>query len=104
MNAIPDHMRYVEQRLNADQKPRSYYTYWVTGRGQFPFDMLRYDCAWPYDGEAAARMDGGYGYGTPPTARKLRSIKMASNREPTLGRWSSFNWSVSAVDPQMGET
>ncbi|SRR6266540_284849 len=31
--------------------------YVVVGAGHFPIDMLRYDCAWPADGGALARVD-----------------------------------------------
>lgn len=93
-NYAADWQRYVEQRLAADEKPKSYFRYWVTGRGEFPFDMLRYDSAWPYDGDAAVRMAG-----RGDTVRgQPRSVQLASYREPTVGRWSSFGWSMSPTE------
>jgi len=84
-----DNPRWFEHRMNIDTRPRIVYEYYVTGRGYFPFDMLRYDAAWPVDGEAAAAMEY-----IMAEARRLRSIKLRSHRAPTLGRWESFGWSV----------
>lgn len=65
------------------------YHYVVTGRGQFPFDMLRYDRCWPSDdthGLGVSRGDPGYG--------EVREIKMAGLNPPTEDRWASFLWYV----------
>ena len=84
--------RFGVTSLRANHKLRYRYTYFVTGQGCFPVDMLRYDQAWP--------LEPNLGYtGGPMTAdshRELRSIAIASYNEPTLDRWSSFGWSVSA--------
>ncbi len=69
-----------------------YYEYYVTGRGGFPFDMLRYDACWPADSTAAFKLDDNGG------GRDLRSVKLHSYSEPTLDRWSSFGWSVGLED------
>lgn len=84
--------RYFQHTLDASMKPRYRYHYFVTGRGEFPLDMLRYDCAWPLDSEAATRMAGGYG--GHPVTQGLRSVHLVSYREPTIDRWASFGWSV----------
>lgn len=73
--------------LDAGERPRVLYEYYVTGGGQFPLDMLRYDRCWPAGGEDAAKLDW---TGQPG----FRSVKMQSHREPTIDRWSSFQWSV----------
>lgn len=82
--------RWMEYTLVNVEKPKVMYEYYVTGRGQFAWDMLRYDACWPADSAAAAMLadsitDGGRG---------MRSIKMRSYRPPTIERWTSFLWSV----------
>ena len=48
--------RWTEQKLTSDTKPKVRYEYWATGRREFPFDMLRHDCAWPASGDDAAKL------------------------------------------------
>ena len=84
--------RYNEFALEAGERPKRLYEYWVSGGGVFPFDMLRYDSAWPASGEDAAKMEWSF---ASPAGERQRSIKLRSYREPTIGRWSSFVWSVS---------
>lgn len=67
-------------------RPRLMFEYYVTGRGGFPNDMLRYDQCWPADTDSAFAMHGDGGQ---------RSIRLLSYREPTIDRWLSFLWSVS---------
>ena len=61
-------------------------TFTVRGKGQFPFDMLRYDTCWPKfespDVPALTRTD------------EERSLTMQGLREPTEDRWRSFGWRV----------
>jgi hypothetical protein len=80
--------RWYEDRLSTSERPRFLYTYYVTGHGDFPFDMLRYDSCWPASGEDAARLFY--------TSKRFvtRSVKIRSYRLPTIDRWQSFNWSV----------
>jgi hypothetical protein len=78
----------MEERFNThkfadDKRPRIIYEYWVTGKGEFPYDMLRYDRAWPV--ERVGEIE----------KRNMRSIMLRSYNEPTLARWASFLWSVS---------
>jgi hypothetical protein len=68
------------------EKPRTLYIYYVTGRGQFPLDMLRYDCAWPASSVDVSKIED--------YERKPRSVQLHSYQEPTIARWSSFVWSV----------
>jgi hypothetical protein len=83
--------RYDEKKLPADRKPRYVYHYFVTGRSSFPFDMLRYDACWPVDADSASKLHD--------DDRAQRSIHLMSYQAPTIERWSSFMWSVSATNP-----
>jgi len=78
-------------RRSLESDGRVMYEYYVTGRGQFPYDMLRYDACWPVTSADAVKLDTGpsSGYGF-----TLRSILMHSYRAPTVDRWTSFLWSV----------
>lgn len=73
-----------------------FYTFKVKGNGHFPVDMLRYDCAWPYEANDAAhialdRMGAGR-----DDWLKVREVTLVSYRKPTPERWQSFSWSCSA--------
>lgn len=63
--------------------------YTVEGTGIFPFDMLRYDSAWPQHEtdsgliEASTRRSGG-----------LLRVHLTGLRKPTDRRWESFGWKV----------
>ncbi len=84
--------RWEEHSLMAHDRPRKMYEYYVTGRGTFPYDMLRYDSCWPATGVDASKMDTDF---LPPAHRlHSRSIKLRSYKTPTIDRWSSFTWSV----------
>jgi hypothetical protein len=76
--------RYSQHKLNTDERPTHLYSYTVTGRGSFPFDMLRHDGAWPADGHADIN-------GT-----DRRSVELLSYRAPNVERWRSFLWTVTA--------
>ena len=63
----------------------------VTGSGDFPFDMLRYDACWPVDTESAQ----GLTYG--PSLEDLqrhRTVTLCSYGPgvPTVRRWASYDW------------
>jgi hypothetical protein len=61
----------------------------VEGSGTFPFDMLRYDCCWPYsEGYDSGQLE--------PHERGKRRVVLATRwrNAPTVGRWNSFNWRV----------
>ena len=73
------------------------YTYRVCGKGNFPTDMLRYDMAYPADGESAERLafDALLGDDAYHAWRsKYRIVTLKSARHPTEARWSSFGWMV----------
>ncbi|MBN8848184.1 MULTISPECIES: hypothetical protein [unclassified Sphingomonas] len=59
----------------------------VTGRGAFPFDMLRYDECWPVDADAASALADDVG---------RRTVSLRTYRESNIhpARWDSFGWSV----------
>jgi hypothetical protein len=86
--------RFNEEKLHTEMRPRKRYTYWVTGSGTFPFDMLRYDQAWPTDSESASNLSWSYSDRSASPDRHRRSVMLHSYREPTMDRWSSFGWSV----------
>jgi len=87
--------RFLEHRLRADERPKTIYEYYVTGSGEFPFDMLRHDSCWPATGMDVVLIDR--------HERQLRSIKIRSYRKPTIDRWSSFTWSVGTENLNRGE-
>ena len=86
--------RWFEFRLDTSERPKTLYEYYVTGRGDFPLDMLRYDGAWPASGEDAARLV------LLDDRRSNRSVKLRSYNAPTLARWMSFGWSVGTQNLQ----
>jgi hypothetical protein len=89
--------RWSEYKLDAHERPKTVYEYFVTGKGEFPWDMLRYDSAWPATGADAAKM--ALGFHNPSEAYKgMRSTRLRSYRPPTIDRWSSFGWSVGTND------
>lgn len=92
MKRYDHHERYTEFAMDAGERPKRMYEYWVTGNGVFPFDMLRYDSAWPATSEDAAKLEWSF---SSRYEDRHRSIKLRSYREPTGARWSSFLWSIS---------
>ena len=75
------------------------YTFTVTGRGRFPMDMLRYDCAYPAgsgDGiEIAYTLDRSVGSGD-----TWHTVQLNSHKSPTPARWASFGWIVDTIEPR----
>ena len=68
--------------------------YQVTGKGPFPYDMLRYDRCWPNRPEDVSAMEF-----QPERANyDRRKVTLRSNEEPTVDRWSSFGWVVCDVE------
>lgn len=61
----------------------------VTGRGDFPWDMLRHDRCFPATGEDAAKLPRP----DSPTQRAIRMVAMQLC-DITIGRWESFGWAV----------
>ncbi len=79
-----------EQKIVARDRPATSYTYKVTGSNPFPFDMLRYDRAWPISSASAAYLDEQRG------VRGQFTIELHSYNMPTVPRWKSFGWKVDA--------
>lgn len=82
---MPTHSRFKVIPLT--EKPKYLHEYYVTGKGMFPFDMLRYDNAWPATSADAVKLQGFSESG-------VRSVKLHSYKAPTIERWLSFVWSV----------
>lgn len=68
-------------------------TFTVMGKGHFPWDMLRYDGAWPADGNTvqilqniASAEDG---YIKEPVEMRFTCISPGG---PSVARWGSFLW------------
>ena len=77
-------------------------TYTVQGVGDFPLDMLRHDAAYPADKESVDAILAGLGWAAArKSSRKTKtvSVRLISNREPTLERWRSFGWTVVESHP-----
>lgn len=66
----------------------------VSGRGDFPVDMLRYDTCWPRHEHDAAIIESSARRGN---ALREHTIALKGLRPPTEGRWSSFGWKVDSV-------
>lgn len=68
----------------------------VTGTGEFPMDMLRYDRCWPAHEDDSRRI--GDSHVTLAGVKSVeRTIGLAGLKLPTVARWASFGWLVRAV-------
>jgi hypothetical protein len=70
----------------------------VVGAGRFPFDMLRYDACWPVSGDDAAAIALNTGEMRARASRRAVRLSTVRRHTPTLGRWSSFGWTVVSHD------
>ena len=62
----------------------------VKGRGLFPFDMLRYDAAWPAGVFDAALI---------ADTQERREVTLCTRgRSIHAARWESFGWRVTSMD------
>ena len=73
--------------------------YQVVGDGPFPVDMLRYDASYPNGTEDALAILAEAGFGMRPLQKEARRVTLRhrdvyAGWEPSVGRWSSFGWSV----------
>jgi hypothetical protein len=64
----------------------------VLGTGEFPYDMLRHDRAWPAT-EADAKLLNDTTWMTGQSLPE-RAIKLRGLVGPTAARWRSFGWTV----------
>jgi hypothetical protein len=62
----------------------------VTGKGQFPIDMLRYDLCWPATGSDSTDIANAY------RTSGAHRIDLKGLKTPTPARWASFGWTVVA--------
>ena len=74
-------------------------TYKVTGLGEFPWDMLRYDRSSPY-----SEIRDSYWLNRPREQRTIQlvtyieSLNVRKNGfQPCVARWESFGWQVSEI-------
>ncbi len=64
----------------------------VSGRGRYPLDMMRYDCATPASEEDSDKIGNLESRSAPV---KIRLKRFSSNGgKATAGRWESFGWTV----------
>lgn len=69
----------------------------VTGTGEFPFDMLRYDACHPRHEDEARQLGTTYAKGDLPEGKRqieLESRGRPNHWTPTVDRWRSFGWTV----------
>jgi len=64
--------------------------FYVTGRGYFPFDMLRYDQCYPVSSEDAAKLSSEY-----LKDNICIHLRSANKMGVTPARWQSFGWTAS---------
>lgn len=76
-------------------KTKKMWRFTVEGRLSFPVDMLRYGQCWPETGLDVREL---YDALQPDRDRRLYSVSLLSDREPTAGRWASFSWRVTKSD------
>ena len=70
---------------------RKLFKYTVRGRGDFPFDMLRYDHCWPAEETRNGSLGLAHGPGDFVHERDIHLVGLDS---PTGARWRSFGWTV----------
>ena len=84
-------------------KPKASKTYqWflvVEGRGSFPFDMLRYDAAFPYEQEDAGKLEAHHN----ERRRVVLCRRGVNENSGTEGRWKSFGWPMLLATADPGE-
>lgn len=69
----------------------------VEGRGPFPFDMLRYDRAWPADQMSVtklATLAQEFGY---RRVELVRAYPVGGDPNPAFERWASYGWRVITI-------
>lgn len=95
----------------------------VTGKGEFPADMLRHDKCWPADTSSARMLtnrltsrvdrpghmgpDGVYVAGRVQTIEQLRTVYLRAESGwghyagPTVARWASFGWGCDVIEARV---
>jgi hypothetical protein len=75
-------------------------TFIVSGFGEFPFDMLRYDGAYPASEQDAGKLSN-YCQAmreNRQTERFAIELRTCHDTAPTERRWESFLWKVTHID------
>ena len=69
----------------------------VTGRYNFPVDMLRYDLCCPVGPDDVSNIEAKIGH--PMPNRDTVTIRLnCFARCPTPGRWASFGWTMKEIE------
>ena len=90
----------------------NFFHFEVTGRGEFPWDMLRYDSCWPQTSDDVAKITPHYSdYSVRDDVGDhdhdilgRRTVKLVTTRHLkrdfpiTPARWDSFTWTVTTHD------
>ena len=85
-------MSNVLRKLDASERPRALYEATFTGKGDFPYDMLRFDGCWPATPDDVSRL-ATYRFMRPePAKQEQREVTLHSHRDFTPDRWASFGW------------
>ena len=78
-------------------------TFKVEGKGEFPFDMLRYACAWPRSSADAFKL-------SMREPSNCRTINLDTDRGDRFGishrvikRFRSYGWNVIEIDGETDE-
>lgn len=69
----------------------NYRVFAVGGSGEFPFDMLRYDAAYPWRERESGKLSHH------ARGRRIVVLRTDNRRMPTIERWQSFGWEVIQV-------
>jgi hypothetical protein len=91
--------KYVNWTVSVERTHDKLYeaTFRVRGSGEFPFDMLRYDCCYPINETEARRMSWAECDSSEVRTVELRrkACKLRCDAENiTPARWQSFGWRV----------
>lgn len=68
----------------------------VEGRGEFPFDMLRYSECYPVDGVTVSML----ATAGRDTHRRQMKFRTATSMNVHARRWDSFGWKVVKADSE----
>lgn len=81
--------------MNRNRDPEPFI---VRGTGAFPFDMLRYDEAFPATSADASNIGMETRDVRARDSRRTVRLLTYRMRGPTIGRWESFGWTVVSHD------
>lgn len=82
----------------------TYFT--VRGRGEFPWDMLRYDQCWPTDESDICKILPRYETNDPKRSFSVRDVRLGSTKNWMMlsrKRWESFGWAVIESEQELAE-